>query len=263
MASTGKWEIQLVEPEEVPVNAWSGGATSQLGIGEGDCSYGERNFLWRLSSATVEDETSRFTALPDYHRLILMQEGTVFLRHDEGPEIRLEPWQVHGFDGGSSTVCRGRAVDFNLMLRKGRAEGRLRTLRPAEAQVEPEACGEKNDAPVSWRVTLPGVSPEETKRIYAFYDSGADLEIRVERPRQDAESAEEVNAGKMQDGARTLRGNAPSSGVYLVRAGGVLLLSADSPESLRAVAAERCRHREDRAAILAEIRIKKCRELSE
>lgn len=154
-------EIRVIRPEQMETSIWSGGTTTQLGIGEGECSYGDRNFLWRLSSATVEDETSHFTSLPDYDRLILMQEGTVLLSHDEKPEIKLEPWQVHCFDGGACTVCRGRATDFNLMVRKGAARGSLRVLEQEETFL------------------LSGESQKEKKWIYALYNGGDDLEVKT------------------------------------------------------------------------------------
>lgn len=160
MEQTETRKIRVIQPGQIPTSSWSGGTTSQLGIGEGDCSYGERNFLWRLSSATVDDEVSEFTALPDYRRLILMQEGTVTLCHDDGPELVLEPWQVHDFDGASRTVCRGKARDFNLMLRKESADGSLTVLdRETKA------------------LTFRGAAEQEEKRIYAVYNCGADLEI--------------------------------------------------------------------------------------
>ena len=38
-------------------------------------NYQSRDFLWRLSSATVELEESTFTSLPDFDRIILTLEG--------------------------------------------------------------------------------------------------------------------------------------------------------------------------------------------
>lgn len=100
-------------------SAWSGGATTELAIEPEGSRYADRSFLWRLSSATVELEESTFTPLPDYERWIMMLKGEVELCHNHGAWIHLREMEPHFFDGGDETVSRGKAVDFNLMLRKG------------------------------------------------------------------------------------------------------------------------------------------------
>lgn len=119
---------KLIQPDEISTSIWSGGTTTQLAIYPENESYADRNFLWRLSSATVDEEESCFTALADYHRFILMQKGSVSLTHNGGSAILLPPWKVHEFDGGDETLSVGRATDFNLMLRKGCAEGLVKVL---------------------------------------------------------------------------------------------------------------------------------------
>ena len=115
--------------DDYAVSRWSGGTTTQLAIFPPGASYADRDFLWRVSSAAVEDERSTFTALPDYDRWLLLLEGSLLLAHDGGGLLRLEPFQAHAFDGGAATVSTGRCRDFNLMLRKGRCRGTLRPLR--------------------------------------------------------------------------------------------------------------------------------------
>ena len=100
-----------------------------------EASYAERNFLWRVSSATVELEESEFTSLPDYDRWIATLEGSITLTHGDGQRVCLAPFEVYTFDGGVSTHSVGRCTDFNLMLRKGKCRGSLRALH---ASVEAE-----------------------------------------------------------------------------------------------------------------------------
>ena len=120
--------VTHLTPEDYATSCWSGGTTTELLIRPHGAVYGQRDFLCRISSATVELEESTFTALPDYDRLIATLEGTITLVHDDGEPLVLAPYQVHAFDGGSHTVSLGRCRDFNLMLRKGRATGSLRPL---------------------------------------------------------------------------------------------------------------------------------------
>lgn len=120
--------LTRLTPEDYTTTRWSGGVTTELCIRPRDAVYAQRDFLLRVSSATVDLEKSTFTALPDYDRLIATLEGTITLAHDGGAPLTLAPYQVHAFDGGSHTVCFGRCRDFNLMLRKGKAAGSLRAL---------------------------------------------------------------------------------------------------------------------------------------
>ena len=121
--------LTRLTPEDYTTTRWSGGVTTELCIRPRDAVYAQRDFLLRVSSATVDLEKSTFTALPDYDRLIATLEGTITLAHDGGAPLTLAPYQVHAFDGGSHTVCFGRCRDFNLMLRKGQATGSLRALQ--------------------------------------------------------------------------------------------------------------------------------------
>ena len=112
---------------------WSGGSTTQMAIEPAGAVYADRDFLWRLSSATVELAESTFTALPDYDRLIATLSAPIDLSHDGGERFVLEPYAVHAFDGGADTRSWGQCVDFNLMLRKGKAAGAARCVRGGES----------------------------------------------------------------------------------------------------------------------------------
>ncbi len=106
---------------------WSGGETVQLCICPPQAQYADRGFLWRLSTASVECESSVFTHLPDYNRIIALLGGQLSL--DIGGRLeKLSPCTPFSFDGGAAVTGYGRAVDFNLMLRKGMCEGQMRPL---------------------------------------------------------------------------------------------------------------------------------------
>ena len=47
-------------PADYVTTQWSGGATTQLAIAPKGAVYADRDFLWRLSSATVELDESDF-----------------------------------------------------------------------------------------------------------------------------------------------------------------------------------------------------------
>ena len=112
-------EIKKIGRDACRVSSWSGGITTEFSIAPENGNYQSRDFLWRLSSATVELEESTFTSLPDFDRIILTLEGEMDICHDGGPWIHLEEFSPHRFNGASETRSRGQVTDFNLMLRKG------------------------------------------------------------------------------------------------------------------------------------------------
>ena len=52
--------LRLTQKDYV-VSQWSGGTTTQIAIAPQGAQYGDRTFLWRLSSATVDLDASDFT----------------------------------------------------------------------------------------------------------------------------------------------------------------------------------------------------------
>ena len=121
-------------PDNYIVSQWSGGTTTQVAIAPAGAVYADRDFLWRISSASVDLDESDFTALPDYHRWISTLQGGMTLSHEGGEKIVLAPYECHQFDGGVDTHSWGRCTDFNLMLRKGKCQGVVRSPKLAAGE---------------------------------------------------------------------------------------------------------------------------------
>ncbi len=109
----------IVRKEELVHTSWSGGTTTQLAIYPQDASYADRDFIWRVSTASVEAERSEFTPLPGVSRILMILEGSMRLIHDGSREVDLGRFGQDSFSGGSNTVSIGRARDFNLMTKEG------------------------------------------------------------------------------------------------------------------------------------------------
>ena len=120
-------QIKKYEKADFNTGVWSGGTTTQLAIYPKHTQYGDRNFLWRISSATVAVEESDFTLLPDYDRVLVVLDGEVVLAHKDLRTIRLEKYEQDKFCGGCETKSYGKITDFNLMVRKGN-EGFVETI---------------------------------------------------------------------------------------------------------------------------------------
>lgn len=127
-------KISHLTPAQYEVSSWPGGTTTQIAIAPDGALYRDRDFLWRISSASVELDSSDFTLLPEYDRLICVLRGNMRLTHGGGETVTLSPYMVHGFDGGVSTRSEGRCVDFNLMTRKRLCRGSLEALTPKRGE---------------------------------------------------------------------------------------------------------------------------------
>lgn len=111
--------INIVRKEEQLLSTWSGGTTRQIYIYPEGSDYPSRQFDFRLSSATVDCESSTFTPLPGIHRHLMILEGTLELVHLDRYKKNLEILDQDEFEGDWQTLSFGKVVDFNLMLKRG------------------------------------------------------------------------------------------------------------------------------------------------
>lgn len=121
-------DYKIIKKENYQTNEWAGGKTTQFSIYPEDAKYQDRNFIWRLSSATVETERSEFTSLPDYNRILMVLEGKLELNHNDIEIINLNAFDQNLFDGAAITKCLGKAVDINLMMRKDKCTGKIKAI---------------------------------------------------------------------------------------------------------------------------------------
>jgi uncharacterized protein len=116
--------VKLIRKSEQSTTSWSGGTTTQLFIYPENSSYQERNFLFRISTATVEAEESVFTHLPGISRQIMILEGSLKLEHTGRYTKNLHRFETDSFEGDWETKGFGRATDFNLMT-TGKLKGTI------------------------------------------------------------------------------------------------------------------------------------------
>lgn len=127
---------EIYREENYSASRWAGGITTELAIFPQKASYEEQAFIWRLSTASAEQEESVFTALPDYDRVLLVLEGEVVLAHEGQRVARLKEMEQDRFDGNCSTKSFGVCRHYNLMVRKGSA-GYLDVLELTEESAVP------------------------------------------------------------------------------------------------------------------------------
>lgn len=134
-------EYKIYKETDFITSKWTGGTTRQLAIFPQESKYLERNFVWRLSSATCDLEETTFSKLPDYDRVLMVLSGDVVLAHQDVRVARLHALEQDRFDGAYTTKSFGKITDYNLMVKKGN-EGFLDVIT-AEEQSKPlerESC---------------------------------------------------------------------------------------------------------------------------
>lgn len=110
--------FKLSTSQQLSTN-WSGGTTTELFIYPENSSYANRNFLFRISTATVETETSVFTPLPGFRRVLMILKGELSIAHLNRYTKHLKPFDTDTFDGGWKTTAIGKVTDFNIMMASG------------------------------------------------------------------------------------------------------------------------------------------------
>lgn len=110
---------EIRKEENFKTSPWAGGTTTELAIFPEKADYRDRDFIWRLSTARVDQEESPFTKLPDYDRVLMVLEGDVVLAHEGQRVARLKAMEQDRFDGGCTSKSFGTCRNYNLMVRKG------------------------------------------------------------------------------------------------------------------------------------------------
>ena len=110
-------EILKYTSEDSLISHWKGGKTSQISIWPEYSSFEKRDFIWRISTATIEVDESDFTVLPGYERIIFVLEGEVILSYEGERITRLSKYQQDRFSGSARTKSYGKIEDFNLIYK--------------------------------------------------------------------------------------------------------------------------------------------------
>jgi len=84
--------IKHILKEQLETKTWSGGTTTELFIFPEGGDYKSLNFDYRISTASVDVETSKFSSLPGVKRLIMSLTGSLELTHEGQHTVLLDPF---------------------------------------------------------------------------------------------------------------------------------------------------------------------------
>lgn len=111
-------KFKILNESDYITTKWASGDTTELYIYLENEKYAERNFLFRLSSATVTSEKSTFTKLKGISRKLMVLSGKLKLEHEGRYNKVLEKFEQDSFMGEWETISYGKVVDFNLMIKE-------------------------------------------------------------------------------------------------------------------------------------------------
>ncbi|MHB8259818.1 MAG: HutD/Ves family protein [Bacteroidia bacterium] len=126
-------QINLTKKEQLQTNTWQGGTTTQLAIYPKDSLYKNLDFIFRISTATIDVAQSTFTVLPDVARVLMVLDGELVIQHQGHYNKYLNKFDTDSFSGDWETTSKGKATDFNVMTR-GRTKSAVKGFSLAEKE---------------------------------------------------------------------------------------------------------------------------------
>lgn len=140
--------MKVIHTDSLPHSYWSGGTTKELYIYPEDAVFRDRNFIFRLSTATMDISSSTFTKLPNIKRILINLDGQFSLAHNNDEPITLHPYEKNSFNGSDETFCLGSGSDFNLMLQGASGDMNYSTID--DLVISFEEINEKPSAKKFW-----------------------------------------------------------------------------------------------------------------
>ena len=123
----------IIRLSDCPLQPWKNGLGRTRQIAVHPAGAGADDFVWRVSIAEV-DSAAPFSSFPGIDRKIVLLDGAGFtMTVDDGHTHALTtPFVPFAFPGEAKvavTLVDGPTRDFNLMVRRTRAQGELQVWR--------------------------------------------------------------------------------------------------------------------------------------
>jgi hypothetical protein len=131
---------RLLKPADYVRMPWKDGGGHTAEIAAHPTGATLATFDWRVSIAdvTADGPFSRFAGVD---RIIVLVSGAGMRlaggAHDAELRAVYEPYAFSGDDALTCSLIAGPVRDFNLMLRRGRTQGRVVVVRDAAARIPP------------------------------------------------------------------------------------------------------------------------------
>lgn len=118
--------IHFFPKKNVTASIWSGGSTYEYTIYPKTASYADRDFVFRISSATIDEAPSVFTKFKGYHRYLVMLDN--FLDVDINNKKKVyEKYKIMEFNSDDEVTSYTKGIDFNWMISEKISHHKLET----------------------------------------------------------------------------------------------------------------------------------------
>ncbi|MDN3673858.1 HutD family protein [Flavobacterium branchiarum] len=107
--------IRLLSKDDCTASVWSGGLTYEYLIFPKTASYSDRDFIFRISSATIEKEPSEFTRFEGYHRYLAMLDNSLHVEINNAKKTYAK-YEIMEFNSDDDVTSYTKGIDFNWMV---------------------------------------------------------------------------------------------------------------------------------------------------
>lgn len=108
-------KISFLPKKDSKASIWSGGLTYEYMVYPETASYADRDFAFRISSATIEKVPSEFTNFKGYHRYLVMLDNSLDIEVNKKKKI-YEKYQIMEFNSDDKVTSYTKGIDFNWMV---------------------------------------------------------------------------------------------------------------------------------------------------
>ena len=107
--------ILLLYKKDSKASIWSGGLTHEYMIYPKTANYADRDFVFRISSATIEEVPSEFTKFKGYHRYLVMLDNCLDVEVNKEKKA-YEKYEIMEFNSDDEVTSYTKGIDFNWMI---------------------------------------------------------------------------------------------------------------------------------------------------
>ena len=107
--------IRLLSKKDSKASIWSGGFTYEYMIYPETANYVDRDFVFRISSATIEQEPSVFTKFKGYYRYLVMLDSSLHIEVNKEKKV-YEKYEIMEFHSNDEVTSYSKGMDFNWMV---------------------------------------------------------------------------------------------------------------------------------------------------
>lgn len=112
-------DTTILKKTDYKTSKWKGGETTEILIYPEGSTLENRDFIFRVSFATVDEGYHEFSNFTGFNRYITTLDGDLLLQN-RGIERTLKPYEIFLFDGEHNTSSKSeKLTDFNLIIKKG------------------------------------------------------------------------------------------------------------------------------------------------